>query len=148
MSNLETATKYGVATYETSKILDWQKETLFCYAESEKLGVILIPTDDAMNCGYEFILAPQMHEIAPFLRVCFHYKREEDKHSLCYVLQQYNFSRVGYFADNWGTCVSVFGLDIQAPYIGGAYPLYNTAEAYAKLFIKLRDAGFLEKEAL
>jgi hypothetical protein len=147
MTTQEIAIKYGVPTPEACLGLDkktfgnslfaWYKDGFTDWELQYRINVPYTPPE-------EFVMpAPQMHEIAPLLPVCFHYKRKEDKHQLCYVLQQYNFSRVGYFADNWGTCVSVFGLDIQAPYIGGAYPLYNTAEAYAQLYIKLKQANLL-----
>jgi hypothetical protein len=137
--NLHDATYFGVCTFETAKELDWHKETLFCYVKIRECDVVMF-THDAQTGGYDYINAPQMHEIAKELPV----RLEEDfkwgvrKSDLFSNATQIAFSLM-YIAQN--------GLDSKKTM---KFLIVNEnhhyAEAYALLYIKLREAGLLEKE--
>lgn len=41
----------------------WEDETVFCYAETDFRGKVLMLTWDAQTCGYDYISAPTVEEI-------------------------------------------------------------------------------------
>lgn len=135
MSNkdaLQTAIDCGVATYETCVVLDWNKTKL--YWCKNYYGSLLVKTlqEVRLLCekhgeNYLIVLceAPQMHEIA----------------------QQLPDS-----VDDFGLIqhtTAVFYLPLCFPNSEGNYvdvKNHHYAQAYAELYIKLRDVGLLKKE--
>lgn len=143
MTSSETTIKYGVSTRETSIELDWKNETLFhwlgehlCarlhYNDIVKEWIAYdVETDIMLHSKNKsgFIPAPQMHEIARELPADFYTDCGQ------HIFYELN-NRIGY------------GLHIkQGKVESTTIRNHHYAEAYAKLHIKLREAGLLKKEA-
>lgn len=138
MNTTNIATKYAVTTPKTSIELDWKKETVYFWRKYQMIDgtnyALFLKKDDIsvlVNAPFDLIYAKradkkdipalQMHEIAQSLPLWITYKGEF-----------YQLSGNKYVAPN----DIIFEVPIKN---------YHFAEAYALLYIKLREAGLLKE---
>lgn len=152
---LQIAINYGVATYETSQNLQWAKPTNFYWCKSY-YGSMVVRTLREVDflCekyGKNYIKivceAPQMHEIAQrlpyffeldnniFLDLCY------DKTYICYIKVEI------YMKDDKLVVNPIFDENNSHIIYSSTIRNHHYAEAYASLYLKLKEAGLLEKEA-
>lgn len=151
---IETAVKFGVCLPETAKELNWQTETIYCYAYPPMCKATLMQTQDAFTCGYDCDFAPQMHEIA--CEMPFHILRDINKRKTGYrehLKPYFLLSKTISPKNIQGEAVCVLGYfypeyrnEYEDMSVYVYFNSYHYAEAYAKLYIKLREAGLLGKE--
>jgi hypothetical protein len=164
----EIAIKFGVATPETSEELQWEEETFFRWFHPTKGVFFLCTSTSYINSDGQkrYVLsdvkngnqisnttfvygtpAPQMHEIAKHLPVFImndtgkKYIAGEKigqpiiyRNFLCYGFNGNQIAELYYSTQ--------YDEEEYSVEIGN----HHYAEAYAQMFIKLREAGLLEKE--
>lgn len=157
---LQTAIGFGVATYETSSLLNWEKHTKFYWCKNY-YGSMLVKTlqEASFLCekhGENHITilceAPAMHEIARELPVAIVQNvssaiQWNSKIEQPYLvdLKESFFLKLDHLESNGSGCVGYF--DAKENYkrlaIQEHYEKYHFVEGYAKLYLKLREANLL-----
>ena len=148
----ELSIRYGVPIPDTCKQLDWKEPTLLCWVYQQPYDGY---TSDFWKCtlvswavesGNDYILAPQMHEIAIFLPIYIVYKTKNTIRK--FYPDKKNEAFINIYT-NPETSVSHLS---YANILNGATPLYQNitnnhfAEAYAQMYLKLKQANLLNND--
>lgn len=143
-NNTELAIKFGVPTFKTCEKLDWKEETLFTWYSVEGKQFLALTTELKNSNLYEdvFYAAPQMHEIAAVLPKLLYLSDQiegllyQGKRTYPLIMKAISQERVSlsYFLDGEGFSSS----------IGVVYEEDNYAEAYAKLYLLLKEKQLLK----
>jgi hypothetical protein len=149
MTSNETAILYGVPTPETAEILDWENPTIWIWVKRTTESEWELILFDKHESWFDKILyAPQMHEIARELPQTLPCTYGYDVATAEITLHR--FDEICYTVN--GEYIYWEALYDNPIEYGDSEAAINfnylhLAEGYSQLYIKLREAGLLKKEA-